>query len=168
MARLGVAPIPVTPSRALEALEKHLPMVLRGQTLEAAGWKRLDPLTLLIPLQAFREDGRVDDYYLRFGFAYYPEWPPSVKAVNPETLRYDYPADQHWVPRVEGTNEIGFHLQYAGVGQLVCNSATLEFYQINHSCDLRHVWDSERHTFALTLSVLRDYLRPPYYKGRQG
>ncbi len=160
--------MPVTPARAIEALEKHLRVVLQGQTLESVGWKQLDPLTLLIPLQAVREDGGTDDYYFRFGFAYYPEWPPSVRAVNPKTLRYDYPADVRWLPSVERCSEIGFHPQYnASVGQLICNSSTLEFYQVRHSCEPWHLWDAGRHTFALTLNVLRDCLRPPYYRGRR-
>lgn len=167
MATLGQTPVLATPAEALEAMERHLSMVLRGKTLSEVGWKRPNPLTLLIPLTAIREDGGQDEYLFRFYFGYYPEWPPSVRAVNPETSEFRYPEDNRWVPRVQGTSELGFHPQYQNVGQLVCNSTTLEFYQVNHGCDPAHVWDAKRHTFALTLAVLRDYLKPPYYKGRQ-
>src|SRR5690348_14341481 len=102
MARPGEEPVPNTPARAQAALEADLPRVLRGRTLEEAGWKRPDALTLLVPLAGEREDGTVDEFLLRLQFGYYRDWPPSAQFVNPETGTYRYPDDVRWLPRIEG------------------------------------------------------------------
>ncbi len=78
MARAREAPLPNTPARAQAALDAHLPLALRGRTLDEVGWARPDPLTLLIPLSGIREDGTRDDFLLRLHFLYYPDWPPSA------------------------------------------------------------------------------------------
>lgn len=172
MAAIGVDPVQNTPAAARRALERDLPRVLRGRTLEEAGWRRPDDLTLLVPMQATREDGGGDDFLLRLNFGYYPDWPPSALFVNPETDRYEYPADAHHLPRIEGSPEIQVHKFYNSngqypVGQLICASVTLEFYIIRHQVQQAHLWDAGRQTFAATINAISHWMKPPYYKGRQ-
>lgn len=168
MSIAGRDPVPNAPAVAIAALEAHLPQVLRGQSPEEAGWVRLDKLTLLIPLHGERQDGTCDSYLLRLHFGYYPEWPPSALFVNPETKTYVFPADSRWLPQITGTNEIAIHTNYGDIGQLVCCSATLEFYRIRHSVEPKHIWDGARQNFAATLNAIRRGLKPPFYQGRQG
>jgi len=167
MAQIGTDPLPNTPAQARAALDKHLPVVLRGRTMEEVGWIRSDLLTLLIPVFGVNEIGKADDYLLKLHFGYYPEWPPSAQFVNPETKRYVFPEDIRWLPRIEGTNEISVHTNNPPIGQLICCSVTLEFYQIKHGVEARHLWDPARQNFAATLNAIERGLRLPYYKGRQ-
>lgn len=167
MAAIGVDPVPNTPSAAKRVFEEHLAKVLRGRALADLGWSRLDDLTLLVPLRAERESGQVDDFLLRLGFGYYPDWPPSAQFVNPTTHQYVYPDDVSHLPRISGTNEIAVHARYDRVGQLICASVTLEFYQIRHGVNPEHLWDPTKQNFAATINAIAHWLRPPYYKGRQ-
>lgn len=166
MAEVGKEPIPNTPVLAIETLDRHMPLVLRGKTLEEMGWERPDLLTLLVPLRAVNANGSADEYLLRLHFGYYPEWPPSAQFVNPITREYKYPDDMRWLPRIEGTNEIQVHPNYDNnKGQLICSSVTLEFYLVRHGVEQRHLW-GERQNFAATLSAIQHGLRQPFYKGR--
>jgi hypothetical protein len=148
-------------------VEKDLPSVLRGRTLEEVGWLRPDPLTLLIPLAGTRANGIEDPYVLRLRFGYYPEWPPSALFVNPDTREYAYPGDLTWLPSISGTPEIQIHANHNPIGQLICASVTLEFYLIRHGVQPEHVWDPARHNFAVTLNAVTRGLRPPFYQGPQ-
>jgi hypothetical protein len=173
MALLGTIPVPNTPAQAIAALDAHLPLVLRGQTLKQASWRRPDLLTLLIPVMGFRSDDAQtkiveDEYLLRLRFGYYPEWPPSAQFINPLTNEFRDPEDKYWLPRIEGTNEIQVHANYGNAhGQVVCCSVTLEFYQVNHGCEERHIWDAQLQNFAATVNAITSALRSSYYKGRQ-
>lgn len=166
MAKIGADPVPVAPAAAKAALEAHLPKVLRGQTLEEAGWVRPDPLTLLVPLTGELPSGERDEFLLRLHFGYYPEWPPSAIFVNPTTKRYSFPEDVSWVPKIEGTPEIQTHTNYNSTVQLICCSFTLEFYLVRHGVEEKHLWDSEKMTFGATLYAIRRGLGPQFYKGR--
>jgi hypothetical protein len=166
--QVGQVPVPVTPALAVAALDRHLPKVLGGRSLAAAGWRRPSTLTLLVPLTGDRADGGSDDFLVRMGFAYYPNWPPSVLFVNPQTLDYRFPDDRGHLPAITGTNELAVHATFEGVPQLVCCSFVLEFYQVRHGVEPRHLWDPTVHTFAATLNALRQALREPFYQGRQG
>lgn len=159
-------PVPNTPALAIAALENDLPKVLGGQSLEEAGWRKPDSLTLLIPLVGRTEDER-HDYLLKLHFGYYPEWPPSAQFLNPQTMNFAGAPDQCWLPKIEGSNEIGFHVDYEKKGQLICCSTTLEFYLYGHSLNEEHRWDYKRMNFAATLTSIRRVLQPPYYLGRQ-
>ena len=167
MAVIGADPIPGAPAVARAALDAHLLKVLRGQSLEEAGWVRPDPLTLLIPLVSELPTGERHDYLLRLQFGYYPEWPPSAQFVNPETKRYAYPQDVSWLPRIEGTPEIQVHTNYGAVQQLLCCSLTLEFYLVRHGVEEKHLWDAGRMNFGATLHAIRRGLGPEFYRGRQ-
>lgn len=167
MAQMNADPVAVPPAEAIAALDEDLVKVLKGQSVEDAGWTRLDPLTLLVPVTGGRgEEG--DGYLLRLGFGYYRAWPPSTLFVNPQTKTYEVGKDDRWLPRIEGCNELHVHADYDGRGQLVCCSNTLEFYRVRHGMEAKHLWNPERQNFAATLGAIKWALRSTYYKGRQG
>ena len=166
MAQMNMEPTAARPADAIAALDEDLPKVLKGKTLEEAGWTRPDLLTLLVPLNGGRGD-TVDNYLLRLGFGYYREWPPSAQFVNPETQVFEVGKDEKWLPKIEGWNELHVHADYNGTGQLICCSNTLEFYKVRHGMEAKHLWDSERQNFAAALAAIRWALQSAYYKGRQ-
>jgi len=166
MAQAKTAPVLATPSDAIAAFERDLPKALKNRTLEEAGWRRLDDMTLLVPLWAPKTNGLSDEYLLRLGFAYYPGWPPSALFVNPKTLSYDKAKDKCWLPKIEGCPEIATHIDYMNRGQLICCSLTLEFYNVLHDVKPEHLWDSKKHNFAATINQIDWALRSPFYKGR--
>jgi hypothetical protein len=167
MAAIGIEPVMADPQVALAALEEHLPKALRGVPFEHSGWQRPDPLTLLIPMWGLC-DGSSDLFLLRLNFAYYPEWPPSAKFINPLTKAYDHAADLTWLPKIESHQRIQVHAFYNNQTQLICSSTTLEFYQVRHGVEPRDVWDARTQNFASTLNAIRDGLRPQTYRGRMG
>lgn len=183
-------PVPADFGQARDAVDRHLGQVLAGRTLEAAGWERPDPLTLYVPMRgfttvtaavaygfdpaadragtsgAFAGAPAGDDYLLRLYFSHYPAWPPSARFVNPATRQFT-PADTRWLPMITGANELHVHANYAGAsGQVICCSATLEFYLVNHQVADQHRWQPGS-SFAATLNVVSRYMRPPAYTGRQ-
>jgi len=183
-------PVPADFGQARDAVDSHLGKVLGGRTLESAGWERPDPLTLYIPLRGFTAAtaavaygfdpaadpaGAVeafagapagDDYLLRLYFGHYPAWPPSALFVNPATRQFAA-GDERWLPAINGAGELHVHANYANTsGQVICCSATLEFYLVNHQVADQHRWQPGS-SFASTLNVLSRYMRPPAYTGRQ-
>jgi hypothetical protein len=167
MAQAGTMPVLATPSDAISALERDLPKALRNRSLEEAGWRRPDGMTLVVPLQGRQANGTVDEYLLKLGFAYYPEWPPSALFVNPQTLNYDSDKDKCWLPLIDGCPEIAVHAKYQTIGQLICCSLTLEFYAIKHDVKPEHVWIAQKHNFSATINQIDWALKSPFYKGRQ-
>lgn len=166
MAKAGTLPVLATPTDAIAAFEQDLPKALRHRTLDEAGWRRLDDMTLLVPMEGLQANGAVDSYLLRLGFAWSPEWPPSTLFVNPKTLAYDKTKDACWLPKIEGCNEVATHTDYQGHGQLVCCSLTLEFYAVLHGVQPENVWDSQRHNFSATINQIEWALKSKFYKGR--
>jgi hypothetical protein len=166
MAKMNTEPTAMRPADAIAALDEDLSKVLKGKTIEETGWTRLDPLTLLVPVNGGRGD-KVDDYLLRLGFGYYREWPPSAQFVNPVTKVFEVGKDEKWLPKIEGWNELHVHANYNGTGQLICCSNTLEFYKVRHGMEAKHLWNPERQNFAATLAAINWALRSTYYKGRQ-
>lgn len=168
MAKAGEAPI-LNPKAGLAAFEADLERVLRlegASKLEDLGWIRHDKLTLLVPMEGVK-DGKADDFMLRLGFHAYREWPPSAQFVNPETLVYSHGPDNHHVPQLT-SNECHTHLAYAhpkgGTVQLICCSATLEFYDVLHGVEPRHVW-SASNNFNSTITAIRRAMTS-HYQGR--
>lgn len=183
------APVPADFGQARDAVDRHLSQGLAGRTLESAGWERPDPLTLYVPVRgftaattavaygfdptvdpagagAFADAPAGDDYLLRLYFSHYPAWPPSGRFVNPSTRQFAA-GDERWLPAITGTNELHVHANYGGTsGQVICCSATLEFYLVNHQVAEQHRWQPGS-SFAATLNVLSRYMRPPAYTGRQ-
>ncbi|MDA9504961.1 hypothetical protein XI09_09670 [Bradyrhizobium sp. CCBAU 11386] len=162
MANANETPVP-DPARGGEALERDLPLALKGRTLEEAGWCRIDGLTLCVPLWS----PSADFFLLRLQFHCYPEWPPSAQFVNPITKDYKLGDDDRWLPNIEAPH-LRVHPNYNDQKrQLICNSTTLEFYNLRHPVEARHVWDPERHNFNHTLFTITEAMRL-YYRGRQG
>lgn len=168
MAAAGHPPVMNTQA-GMEALRRDVPRVLRvlgASSLEELGWMQPDPLTLLIPISGSAA-GSTDDYLLKFGFHSYPDWPPSAQFVNPETKEYSWPADQRHVPRITSPG-CHTHPNYArpqGTGiQLICCSATLEFYEVLHNVEPHHVWNA-KYTFFTTLNAIQRAMQS-HYLGR--
>ena len=182
-------PVPADFGQARDAVDRHLGQVLCGRTLESVGWERPDPLTLYIPMRGFTRATTAvaygfdpaedpigaeafsgapagDDYLLRLYFSHYPAWPPSARFVNPATRQFAV-GDARWLPAIVGASELHVHANYGNTsGQLICCSATLEFYLVNHQVADQHRWQPGS-SFAATLNVLSRYMRPPAYTGRQ-
>lgn len=170
MAQAGKDPVLANPVEAITSFEGDLAKVLNGRTLEEARWRRLDDLSLLVPMRGIQNNGTVDDYWLRLGFAYYDDWPPSAQFVNPATIQYNQASDKCWLPSIEGTDEIRVHADFNSGGhrlQLICCSLTLEFYLVKHGVNEQHVWDRRKFNFAATINQIDWALKSPFYKGRQ-
>lgn len=164
MAKIGVEPVLNSPPAAREALERDLVKGLRGRS-----YQRPDPLTLLVPMFGNPDSDSPDLFLLRLQFSCYPEWPPSAQFVNALTRQYDKAKDLIWLPRIEGNNRIAVHADYSNsMGQVICSSMTLEFYNVRHGGNEPEVW-TEKHTFAATINEIEMGLRPDGgYKGRMG
>jgi hypothetical protein len=154
--------------RGAAALDEDIPRVLRvlcAKSLAELSWSRPSRLSLLVPLFGIYQ-GTKDDYLLRLGFQAYREWPPSAQFVNPYTLAYVYPQDKQFVPRLTSP-ECQTHVAYERHGtkfQLICCSATLEFYDVLHSVEEHLVW-RETDTFYVTITAIQKALTS-FYQGR--
>lgn len=159
MARANEAPTQDLQA-GLAALEEDLPRVLRvmgASSLDELGWSRPSKLTLLVPMAGTCQ-GKDDRYLLRLGFQAYRKWPPSAQFVNPETNSYAFPGDQPFVPKLTSP-ECQTHVAYRRTPQsepvqLICCSATLEFYEVLHSVNAEHIW-RETDTFFTTITAIR-------------
>lgn len=155
-------PLPqaVDPFTSRAAIQRHLPGALEGYLYEYDGDR-----TIFLLLTAKKGTGETDQYLVRFSFLYYPDWPPSVTFLNPDTKQYD---GSHW-PNISGSSRLAFHPRYGDApAGMVCNSMTFEYYFWGgHSPaeDIR--WSKENYTFAATIAELVDHLNPPFYQGRQ-
>jgi hypothetical protein len=146
------------PQVARDGLLRDAPAALEGLR-----WREQSPLVLLVDLEARRADGAVDRYVARLDFSYYPEYPPRVTFVDPETGRYDAAA---W-PEVANAPNIAFSAVYGDADAgMVCNSMFFEYYFWGGHAPTEAIrWNPRQHTFAATLTELKDALRPPYYVG---
>lgn len=164
MATANVSPTLDAESGAA-ALDQDIPRVLKLEgvsSLEELGWSRPTKLTLFVPMRGILA-GKTDEYLLSLGFQAYRKWPPSARFVNPETRTYSYPQDQHYVPRLTSP-ECQTHIAYPrspGTIQLVCCSATLEFYEVLHSVESHHLW-RETDTFFTTITAIRKAFTSSY------
>jgi len=149
------------------ALDEDIPRVLRvveASTIEDLGWSRPDRLTLLVPMIGTHLEKK-QEYLLRLGFQAYRRWPPSAQFVNPANLGYIYPQDQHYVPKLTSP-ECHTHVAYEraqGKIQLICCSATLEFYEVLHSVEPQHLW-RDTYTFLVTIAAIQKALGS-FYEG---
>ena len=166
MAVAGVPPT-IDPQAGIAALEEDIPRVLKVEgvsSLEQLGWSRPTRLVLLIPMMGTHA-GQTDKYLLRLAFQAYRKWPPSAQFVNPETQAYRCPEDQHHVPKLT-SQECYSHTAYRKTPadsprQLICCSATLEFYEIQHNVKPNHVW-RETDTFFTTITAIRKAFASSY------
>jgi hypothetical protein len=93
--------------------------------MEGLRWTEESALLTYLTLPGRRCDGLTDTYVARFSFVYYPDWPPSVTFVNPDTRAYD-PA--YW-PKINNSERMALHPTYGGApAGLICNSMFFEFY----------------------------------------
>ncbi len=149
-------------------LAEDLPRVLRAlesDNLEALGWSKPDARTLLVPIHGILEEMR-DDYLLRLQFLTGRGWPPSAQFVNPETLDYRIPDDFHHLPVLESP-QVRVHTKYDGPNgpiQLICCSATYEYYDVLHGGEDTHLWRSTD-SFHVTISAIQRAMGS-HYKGR--
>jgi hypothetical protein len=152
------------------ALDEDIPRVLRVlgcSSLEELGWSRPNKLSLLLPMSGTFQDKK-DEYLLRLGFQAYRKWPPSAQFVNPTTSAYVYPQDQHFVPMLTSP-ECHTHVAYqrnpqSSKIQLICCSATLEFYEVLHGVEPHHLW-RETDTFFTTITAIQKAFTS-FYQGR--
>lgn len=168
MAKAGEAPT-LNPKAGLVAFEEDLERILRlegASKPEDLGWRRHDKLALLVPMEGVK-NGQTDRFLLRLGFQAYRDWPPSAQFVNPETLTFVRGMDNHHVPQLT-SGECQTHIAYSHPNgtqiQLICCSATLEFYDVLHSVEPRHVWDP-RNNFNSTITAVRRAMTS-HYQGR--
>ena len=147
------------PKAGIVAFAEDLPRVLRlceADTVEQLGWRKLNDLTLLVPMVGQRGDV-ADNFTLKLGFQAYRAWPPSAQFVNPTTCTFTVGPDDQWVPRLT-SEECRTHLSYpkpgGGTTQLICCSATMEFYDVAHDVDDTLVW-SDKSTFYSTIVAIR-------------
>jgi hypothetical protein len=169
-----VAQANVMPTQDLQAgaaaLDEDIPRVLRlmdASSLEELGWSRPSRLSLLVPMVGTYQ-GNENKFLLRLGFQAYRKWPPSARFVNPETASFVYPQDQCFVPKLT-SSECHTHIAYrqnaqAAPIQLICCSATLEFYEVLHQVKPEHLW-RETDTFLTTIMAIRKAMTS-FYGGR--
>lgn len=150
-------------------LAEDLPRVLRFLDADDAaelGWRKLDARTLLVPIFGIHA-GQRDEFLLRLRFITGREWPPSAQFVNPDTLEYQIPDDFHHLP-ILTASEVHVHTSYGGPSgpmQLICCSATFEYYDVLHGGESRHLWNS-KDTFHMTISAIQRAMGSAY-NGRQ-
>jgi hypothetical protein len=145
-------------------LDETLPLVLSylGKSLEELGWERIDDTTLTIPITA-GPDG-ADGFLLRLCFLTGRAWPPSAQFVNPETLEYDLQSDQEHLPKLQ-SGQVQTHSSFDSPDgkklQLICCSATLEFYEVLHDVQPQHVW-KDTDTFLVTITAIQRAMNHSY------
>jgi len=168
MAAAGQAPR-IDLRAGVTALDEDLPKVLGHlgvASMEALGWSRPEKLVLLVPMKATHE-GQTDHFLLRLGFQAYREWPPSAQFVNPETTAYAGLEDRQHLPKLNSP-ECNMHWNYPRPGggsmQLICCSATLEFYEVLHGVQPEHLW-ADHYTFLTTLKAIQRAMES-FYQGR--
>lgn len=147
------------PDVACEALRTHM-----NDALEGLEWEYDDDRTIIIHLVGMDQSGTIDNYLAKLTFLYYPEWPPSVTFLNPETGTYD---GTHW-PRIEGHPSLAMHPSYGDAPTgMVCNSMTFEYYFWGgHGTNEATAWKKSVHTLAATVAELTDAFSARYYKGK--
>ena len=145
------------------ALEKDIPRVLdllEAPSLEALGWSRPNKTVLLVPMQA-GPPGAQEHFLLRLGFQAYRTCPPSAQFVNPVTKAFAPPDDRIHVPKLT-SDECRTHINYQPQNiQLICCSATLEFYNVLHSVEAKHLW-RETDTFLTTITAIQRAMASTY------
>lgn len=151
-----------------EVLKSTLPHVLnalRAPDLESLGWHKPNENTLLIPMRG-SYGGKEDDYLLKLHFRTGREWPPSAQFVNLDTLTYDPAKDQGFLPKLQ-SNQCNMHSAYETPDhrtiQLICCSATFEFYDVLHGIDNQDLLWKDTDTFLVTISAIERAMSSHYH-----
>ena len=164
-------PTPSSPAVAKAALEADIAKLLGPSSKFAGKWDRVGPLAMTVSFTGRHKDNATEETYVALlTFTHYPDWPPLVQFVNPETTAYTYPQDISHLPWLDGNPEIHVHHSYCNQpgDQLVCCSANLKFYLIRHGIDSADkIWNKSRHNLAWTLNTIQRALTGPHYRGRQ-
>lgn len=168
MASKGVEPVAAHPLAARRALAEHL---RRGDVPDGVTIDQIDDLALHVGILARPlGDAEPDRFVLRLGFSHYDAWPPSAQFINPDTGSFVLGEDNRHLPRIVGSNELQVHPSYdnpaGGQIQLICSSATLEFYVVRHGVEDKHIWQEGTHTLWTTIGAVRHHLRGHWYEGR--
>lgn len=152
----------------LAAIAEDLPRVLKVLNVaspEELGWSQPNPLSLLVPMTGTYQE-KSETFLLRLGFQAYRAWPPSAQFVNPTTGAYDPSKDHRYVPQLT-SEECRTHLAHGipggGTTQLICCSATFEFYDVLHDVKAEHLW-RETDNFYTTIMAVRRAMES-YYQG---
>lgn len=167
MAEPNVKP-PVDLAAGRAVLAVTLPRVLSAlgaESMEALDWSQPNANTLLVPMQG-RLGDVVEPYLLKLHFRTSQDWPPSAQFVNPETLNYDRERDRHHLPDLRSP-EAHMHPAYQDphgrLLQLICCSATFEFYDVLHPLhEARHLW-KPTDTFLLPLRAIERAMANHYH-----
>lgn len=162
----------VDPEVAAATFAKHVMDLWATSQPVLFGWDLwfLDDLHVVVQMRATRSDGTHDRYFVRLGAEYYDAAPPVVTFVTDDGITPARGGTKFW-PRIEGVPWFGLHDVYnfpgGRRGQLVCFSASAEFY-LDHSPTADARWKRGVHTVAATLHRLAEVLRAPNYKGPAG
>jgi hypothetical protein len=151
--------------------DQDLPRALayhQVDTPEAVGWRVIGTRTLLVPISGIHAGVR-EDYLLRLDFVAGREWPPRAQFVNPETLAYVVGEDSGYLPKLDHP-EVHVHPAYqpsTGTGpiQLICCSATFEYYDVLHGGEDAILWQDDD-TFLVTLAAIGRAIASAHYTGR--
>lgn len=152
-------------------LAEDVPRVLAGReqsSLEALGWRQIGDRKLFIPIFGTIA-GSTEEYLLRLEFMTARDWPPSAQFVNPATLTYEVTRDQVHLPQLNHA-EVHVHPTYQSPVsqtpiQLICCSATLEYYDVLHGGDDAILWQNTDN-FMQSLSAIRRAMASASYLGR--
>jgi hypothetical protein len=151
-----------------EVLDKDLAAALAYYDVgepEALGWRRQGPRCLLIPISGIH-DGAADEFLLKLEFKTGREWPPSAQFIDPESLIYRGLEDQHHLPQIR-SSEVNVHASYACQHvavpiQLICCSATYEYYDVLHGGEDGVLW-KENYSFLVTVSAIKRAMGSHYF-----
>lgn len=140
-------------------MANDLPLVLAARNAkepEDLGWKALGKRSLLVPFVGTK-DGESEDYLLKLTFMAGREWPPSAQFVNPTTLNYILGEDRIHLPDLRSP-EAHVHPEYncgqtGKPRQLVCCSATYEYYDVLHGGEESILWRTT-YDFGVTIDAI--------------
>jgi hypothetical protein len=154
-------------ARDVQRLVAHSEKIRHGWGVDYDG-----EIQVVVTLTARTVEGKRDRYTLMLECDAYDVWPPEVKFVNPETLRYIVGQDGCHLPIIEGFPNFGLHSRFTNfyqigrVDQLVCFSFTRGYYDSAHIPTESQRWSQGRHWLYSAVAVLHRALQPPYYQGR--
>lgn len=152
---MKVAVLP--PGELRRVLGEDLPKAFEG--LE---WYPLDDV-YFITFAATMADRHSDRYLTKWTFLHYPDQPPHVTFVNPESQQYD---GTGWPNASSPTTSL--HPVYDGAPEgLICNSMFYDWYYYGgHGSQPAVSWIPGVHKAIASVTELRQVLNPPNYRGR--
>lgn len=172
-----MTPAKSDPAVARARLERDVKIVEAHRRALEWGWELepdYDGLRLYVNMWALDEEGnRLDDYHIDMDMSYYPDYPPGVTFVNPETRSFEFGTDLKWFPRWGSTPP--YTKLCAGLSpnppgqrkvQVIRNTMFLNHYLEGTEQQPCGAWNPDRNTFFATLYILQQLLTRPHYGGR--